>query len=1148
MEKSQNSNNDNYVTDILSQFAFKKTSKRELSTPQRSTSNNGQHLSNKESSLHTPDNSSGKRKKTNVAEEEDSKLKRVKKSGNKNKHSGDRDEKVQEESALKRNNSLTEKSSPIVKSKNNRKAKDLSDNQYNIMDVTDETDLYSLMDEKSLNDTIQSKKKEKVTKVRPGKKVTEPELGVEYDPEAFKMTEETLNLPEWAKEPNIRDKNGKYVGEEGYDPSTLYIPPNAITKTATLMKKYWEVKSQHYDKLVFIRLHKFYFVYHKDAYICHTECGTPIYNHSNYAIVYLYPHTINQYCQKLLEKNYKIVLVEPTHEYENKDDAKLEIFQILSKGTMTEPNMNNFTSRYCLLLTEKDLDCGFTYFDTTTHEFYMGEFKDSPNRTQLKSLLLKVSPVEIVYRDKTISKETLAMLRNLHWKPTITALPTSQPIGMEFVIYKINTYLEKESNTETNFVEKNSHLEVLKSIVEVAESFHKVGKKEHKDSTQDPKCTYYWTLQGVCLAVEYLEYLFLAKTVFKKCSFFLHELNKDSKQNLVLDGQTVYNLELLDVPYLVNQAGVTSLWKYIDYTKSPFGRRMLKKWLLEPLRDIDRINERLDAVEELKTNNELCELLQGKLSKMPDLERLTHSIYNFENRKIFHVIDFEVYVKPMIYVFVLALKQLREADNIMKSLSEYGTKVQSKRLKRLLNYSNEQLTKNNGLFPNMNAILNNLESLIVEKDDIPMPAPGKDEAFDKLMEEATEIKKEFKAVLDETKKRFKCGTITYAHIRQRYQLEIPEHLVTGNKKPPEFVQISKKKDFIRFHTPKIQDLIVKLEDVEHRMHKVIQPFTAKCFKEFYSHNLVWNQAILCLGELDCLASLAQLAKSMPLSCRPSFIKNTTGGKQVFNVQGMVHPCLAAKSPEFVRNNIVLEETQNVFLITGPNMGGKSTLMRSVCIATIMAQMGSYVACESFELSPRDRIFTRIGANDNIFEGKSTFFVELEETLNIVNNATEKSLVIIDELGRGTSTYDGMAIAYAVLKYLCESVGCLTFFATHFHLLLEEFKLYKSVLMYYMDSQFTSEEHLSFLYKFKQGSIDNSFGINVAKLAGLPLEVLHKGREIASLMTKEQSNLQNNSLISQRFIKSIKVLNKLEEKECEVSVVEVLNELFDQLKI
>ena len=176
------------------------------------------------------------------------------------------------------------------------------------------------------------------------------------------------------------------------------------------------------------------------------------------------------------------------------------------------------------------------------------------------------------------------------------------------------------------------------------------------------------------------------------------------------------------------------------------------------------------------------------------------------------------------------------------------------------------------------------------------------------------------------------------------------------------------------------------------------------------------------------------------------------------------------------------------------------------------------------------------------EGKSTFFIELEETLNIINEATEESLVIIDELGRGTSTYDGMSIAYAVLKDIAQNIQCLTFFATHFHLLLEEFKLYKNITMCYMESEFVGDDLVRFLYKFKKGAIGSSFGLSVARLAGLPARVIEEARERTNLMNKEQLGLQKNQEFLVKFTKSLQVLVKVESKEFDSQ------KIFDELNL
>ncbi len=229
-------------------------------------------------------------------------------------------------------------------------------------------------------------------------------------------------------------------------------------------------------------------------------------------------------------------------------------------------------------------------------------------------------------------------------------------------------------------------------------------------------------------------------------------------------------------------------------------------------------------------------------------------------------------------------------------------------------------------------------------------------------------------------------------------------------------------------------------------------------------------------------------------------------------------------PNFVKNDISFPEETSALLITGPNMGGKSTILRQTCISIILAQLGSYVPAVSFELSPFDRIFCRIGANDRILEGKSTFFVEMEESFTIISEATSESFVIFDELGRGTSTYDGLALAYSLLKYMIEDIGCKTLFSTHYHMLIEEFKSFKNIKEFYMEYKYNENtEEIGFLYKFIEGVASGSFGVNVARMAGVPREVLEVAKERAGMMNEEMKKLKGVGEINEMFNKCLSLM-------------------------
>ena len=220
-------------------------------------------------------------------------------------------------------------------------------------------------------------------------------------------------------------------------------------------------------------------------------------------------------------------------------------------------------------------------------------------------------------------------------------------------------------------------------------------------------------------------------------------------------------------------------------------------------------------------------------------------------------------------------------------------------------------------------------------------------------------------------------------------------------------------------------------------------------------------------------------------CRPQFIKDE---EPHLELKELRHPCIEVTGRHFIPNNIILgKDNPRLLLVTGPNMGGKSTILRQTCIAVIMAQLGCYVPATKCLLTPVDRIFTRIGASDRLLEGKSTFFVEMEEARQVLEYGTEHSLAIMDELGRGTSTFDGLAIAEAVLKHVIKKVKCRTLFATHYHLLVERVRDMKEVGLCYMGFEVNEEkDEIRFEYRFKPGVCPKSFGIQVAKIAGIPV--------------------------------------------------------------
>ena len=969
-----------------------------------------------------------------------------------------------------------------------------------------------------------------------------------FDDEFEQQDESKLELPLWMQDKYIRDKNGRRPGEENYDPTTIAIPPEEMLLASNAFKQYLEVKSNNWDKLVAFKKWKFYYFYYKDALVVKKVCDLPIQsNKSKQFFCMIHENAFSKFAPILIQNDHKIVLVEQMEEINGKeaDHVKREVCQILTKGTYFEYNEMGYASQYllCLIEDKSTRDFGVVFLDTTTHEFHLGEFRDDPYFTNLRTLLTRIKPVEIVHLSRNLSSECHKMINGLVNKPMITTLAISgYPKRLEEIIFTIKPFfLDKESK-------KFKLPQYLEQINISVENYLKtIQSTEIEDAIDAQKRSpFFYTLQVLGVSLEYLKNILLADTVFTMGNFLPYDLTLEKQGTLYLDAQALESLEILDISYDQRLNQKLSLFGFMDRTVTPFGKRMFKRWITSPAIDPEKINERLDSIEDLKANPQVLDYMQEYLRRLPDIERTVSRVYNMSSKKRMSPSYFEDFAKLRLKDFVKFLQELKKVEDTIEAFEELTINFKSKRLIQLCSikevdiqaFKSKKNSKKNknyeGLFPRIRNIIEDIEKMIMVEGDHVLPAKGVNKEIDRLNEKMSYIKAELDEILQEYKKRMNSQEIAYVHSRHPYEMEFPEYLVEGSRRPKELLLTSKRQGYIRFRTMEIEDLVLQLSALEGEYRKALIQFVVDLFKQFYERNAYWQQVISCLGELDCLCSLAQLAIEMNFNCRPEVLP--LGKGSTFELKGMVHPCLARENPKFVANDILFNSPENIFLITGPNMGGKSTLLRQACIAIIMAQVGSFLPAQSFKLNAIDRIFTRIGATDRLQEGKSTFFVEMEETYTIVNEASPYSFLIIDELGRGTSTYDGVAISYATLKYLTEKTQCLTMFATHYHLLVQEFHMYKNISTYHMASEFDErKDHLKFLYKFCKGEANRSHGIMIGKIAGLPDDVIEKAKEKAEFMTKEKRNISFEKSLMDKFNKAFDELLQIEDKE----------ELFDE---
>ncbi len=538
---------------------------------------------------------------------------------------------------------------------------------------------------------------------------------------------------------------------------------------------------------------------------------------------------------------------------------------------------------------------------------------------------------------------------------------------------------------------------------------------------------------------------------------------------IYLDPHTQRNLELVEPLY--DKLSSATLFNVLNRTKTGMGRRLLKFWILHPLKNRKEIEERLSAVEEFVDSFFLADELREKLSKVYDVERLLTKISSgIANPKD-----------------VSALRNsLRVFPEIKKLLSEFHSPL---------------LTELSSRFDDLYDIFCEIDRVLVDNPPFTSREGGLiREGVNEELDSLREIKENGERIIKEIEERERKRTgiqslkVGFNNVFG-YYIEVSKpnlHLV-----PKDYIRKQTLVNAERFITPELKEFEEKVLSAQERIEKIeYQLFTE--LRRFITENagrIVRSAEIV--ATVDVLLSLAKVAQER------GYVKPEITDSYSVEIKGGKHPVLEKfLEDEFIPNDTRLNRNERVLIITGPNMGGKSVFLRQTALITLMAQMGSFVPAESARVGVVDRIFTRVGAADNLSRGLSTFMMEMVETANILKNATEKSLVILDEIGRGTSTYDGMSIARAVVEFLAEKVGAKTLFATHYHELTELEGQVEGVKNYHVEVKEVDGKVL-FTHRLLPGASEKSYGIHVAELAGLPKEVVERAREILESLEKEE---------------------------------------------
>ncbi|KAG8456428.1 hypothetical protein GDO86_002273 [Hymenochirus boettgeri] len=621
---------------------------------------------------------------------------------------------------------------------------------------------------------------------------------------------------------------------------------------------------------------------------------------------------------------------------------------------------------------------------------------------------------------------------------------------------------------------------------------------------------------SLAATIKYLKEFHLEKILYYPCKF--SQMCK-KKEFVQMNGTTLKNLEILQNQ--TDQKTKGSLLWAVDHTKTCFGRRLLRQWVTQPLINSRDITARLDAVSEvLLSESCIFNQIHTYLSKLPDLERGICSIYHKKcsPQEFFLIVSTLCYLSCNIEALVPAVKSQVKSTLLMKIFTEIPEILKPMQL--FLNVLNENAARTG-----------NKSELFKDLSHFPIISHRK--------MEIQEVLSQIEAHLEDVRKILKNPSTTYTSVYgQEFLIEVKNSLVSTV--PPDWITISSTKAVSRFHSPFIVENYRHLNQLQEKLVLDCNVEWLHFLERFEEHYHSLCIAINHLATADCIFSLAQVAKQDGY-CRPT-IHDDGCEIAIKNGRHPVIDLLLEEQNQFVPNSTDLKAgKERVMIITGPNMGGKSSYIKQVALITIMAQMGSYVPAEEVTVGVVDGIFTRMGAADNIYRGRSTFMNELLETAEILKNATHRSLVILDELGRGTSTHDGMAIAYATLDYIIQNVTSLTLFVTHYPSLGELEKVYADCVGNYHMAFFLDEEenmssggdiaqqsqYITFLYQITRGVAARSYGLNVAKLADIPQEVVSKAA-LKSKALEETVEMKRRKM--KEFQKAWNILGPEELKE------------------
>jgi DNA mismatch repair protein MutS len=793
-----------------------------------------------------------------------------------------------------------------------------------------------------------------------------------------------------------------------------------------MMKQYNEIKQQHPDAVLLFRVGDFYETFSDDAITASEILGITLTRRANGAAQFVelagFPHhALDTYLPKLVRAGKRVAICDQLEDPKlTKTIVKRGITELVTPGVSINDNVLNHKENNFLaaVYSANGKTFGISFLDISTGEFLTTE----GNKDETDKLLSSFSPKEILIERG--SKRKLG-----------------EYFGADYFFFELDDWIFTDDAARerllNHFNTKNlkgfgvQHLPL--GIIASGAVLH------YLDITQHTQISHITSLRQL-----------------------------DESRYVRLDKFTVRSLELIST---INEGG-KSLLDILDKTISPMGSRMLRRWMVFPLKDLRPIEERLDVVENFFRETALKELLEEKLSLIGDLERI------ISKAAVGRISPREV---VQLKVALTAIEPVREAflSSENAGLQEMGRKLDPCFVIR------DRIERE--IFPDPPALLN--KGGVIKKgvngqlDELREIAySGKDYLLQLQQRKSTETG------IPSLKIAFNNVFGYYIEVRNTHKDKVPETWIRKQTLVSAERYITEE---LKEYEEKILGAEEKIVSLETQLYNALVESLIE-----YIPTIQGNATVM--ARADCLLSFAKIAREN------KYIRPEINESDAIDIKSGRHPVIEKQLPHdepYIANDVYLDrDSQQIIIITGPNMAGKSALLRQTALITIMAQIGSFVPAESAKIGLVDKIFTRVGASDNISLGESTFMVEMNEAANIINNISERSLVLFDELGRGTSTYDGISIAWSIVEYIHEHprAKAKTLFATHYHELNEMEKSFKRIKNYNVAVK-EIDNKVIFLRKLVPGGSEHSFGIHVAKMAGMPQSITKRSEAILEQM-------------------------------------------------